>query len=235
MTSAVALNAPTSFFTPSLPECKVESNPKFDRADIARGWAQVALIVSSIATAVILSSAGILPAAVLTVAKIGCISTAVSTVLVIMISTVFGRTEEKESKFRDKLKKITPFEVAVGGPVTEELIFRGILQGGLQWGLKRALPAAVMSVLGIQLPVASVVAAVVAGTVFGLVHLTNDHKGNKVQALNATLGGIFVEGGVFAVYGLWASCLTHIINNTFVATIMQAAKSAQAQTHTPDA
>lgn len=195
---------------------------------VARGWRQIIMIVSTIASAVFLSAVGVLPSSILVAATVGVISTTVTLAAVIVSSAMSGvETEEKpdESGYHKRIMEMDPIKIAVQGPIIEEIIFRGILQGGLQWTLKKLLPATAISLLGLQLPVASVIAAVVAGAAFGYAHLANGHENSGYQAIHAGISGILVEGTMFAVYGLWASCLVHIINNTIISVIVQMEKS----------
>lgn len=201
----------------SFPQCKAESDPKPDRAELSRGWMQIGLIVSAIALPVILSVIGVIPVLSPVVFYLG-----VAAVLVRIQTLYCSGRREWEDPFSEDMKKMTPFEIAIKKPVIEELLYRGVLQGGLEWGL-----------MGIVSTYSKAAAAVGASTIFALVHSKPEGKWDTERCFNAAglaFSTLLIEGAVFAYFGLWASTMVKVVMGTVDAIIIQANKSRQSQT-----
>ncbi len=193
-------------------------------------WPQLALIISSLATAAIFSSVGLLPAAVLTTMKITALSTTGFTFLLLSKSLLCGTSksckepEKIDEPSENAVKPINLIDFCIKGPIVEEILFRGLLQGGLDFGLNRLFTPLSISFFGLPVTAASVAAGVIAGLTFGLVHLSNDGD-PRFQTVKASITGVFLYGRLFHLYGLWSTCLAHIINNTMAITPLVCALS----------
>jgi membrane protease YdiL (CAAX protease family) len=169
-------------------------------------------IITGIAIAAILSATGILPAAVLTGAMVGILSPVVPAAAVILSKTNRNSASNDQSKYRMFSQDV--WNTCIIAPIVEEVIFRVILQGSLQCIFKRVLPAVAITVFGAQIPLYACAAMIVAGSAFGVLHLKNSHNLSKVQAVVAGFAGICFSGPLYYYYGLWATCMEHIVHNT---------------------
>jgi|GEM_PF-1703834 len=198
------------------------------RSELKMRQTALAIIVTGIAVTVLLSATGVLPAAVLSAAKISLIGVPVLyAAAVLVVFQINKRRDLAQNDSGNYARRIigAPWKICVLNPIIEEIAYRGLLQAALQWGLKRVLPAAVITVCGAQIPLYACAAIIVASAIFGAMHAANDHNLSHVQAAVVGIQSLFLYSPLYYHYGLWASCLAHIMNNTLVHT-MQAAKDA---------
>lgn len=221
------MTAVTNHFPFEVPELNcvkiTEKIQELDWDTIYR-WVQLGAIASALGGACALSSAGVLPAAVLVSCATGItalIANVVLTQIAIRVLNIKEKPEEEEkSAYVEAIKNIPPFITCVAIPIIEELAFRSFMQGGLYAGLSYVLPAAaIITVAGLELPVAAIASMVIAGAVFGIAHASN-HPDDPLSAIlhtaTATISGVFVLGPLYYAFGLWGSALAHIANNTAV-------------------
>jgi len=185
---------------------------------------QTVLIISGVASTVFLSAIGVFSPIILSVATISVLSffsfVAVAAITSAIYECIFSEPlfeKVKDSNYENSLKEMGPFHAMVTTPIKEEIIYRGIIQGGTELALKQILPSVSLTILGSQIPLATAIATLTAGTLFGIAHLSNDHSLATYQAIYAGVSGVFCEGMLFNTYGIGASCLAHIINNTIAA------------------
>jgi len=183
-------------------------------------WLQLALITSGIAITIIASLVGILPLSYALAAKMVIIALPVNILIAVILRLVMPVPREENSGYSKYLNESTPFELGVAGPIVEEVLFRGILQGGLLVVLKRLIPATTVSILGMPFTIAGLIAIVTASAVFGAVHAMNDHKGAWGQAIVVGVSALFTEGPLAYFYGIEASMMAHILNNTIISAVL---------------
>jgi membrane protease YdiL (CAAX protease family) len=196
------------------------------RSELRMRQTALAIIVTGIAVAVLLSATGVLPVAVLSAAKISLIVLPVLyAAAVIIVSQINKRSDLAQDDSSNYTRRVigAPWKSCVIYPVIEEITHRSLLQGALQWGLKRVLPAAAITVFGAQIPLYACAAIVVGSGIFGAMHAANDHNLSHVQAAIVGIQSLCLYSPLYYHYGLWASCLAHIMNNTLALT-MQVAK-----------
>ena len=199
-------------------------------------WAQLAVIVSGIAGACFLASAGILPAYVLRSCAVAVAAFPVKIAISVIASKVFGIESKEDSEYGDMLKKASPINLCVITPIIEELFFRVIIQGALHAAFSYILPPVTVVVLGASLPAAALASIVTAGVIFGAVHASN-HPDNPdvgvLQAVTCSISGIFVEGMLYHTFGFGASFLAHMVNNTIVTCLIQASETFSSKEEEP--
>lgn len=195
---------------------------------------QLAAIITGISIPIILSVIGAVPITVATTASIAVLGTGTAFCIAHLFSQIFGDLPEN-NEYRNEILSMSPFISCVAAPIFEELIFRKVIQGSLHSIFKRILPLVTFSVMGQQLPLAAIIAIIMSSAGFGLVHSTNDHQGRMRQTFISGATSLFIEGPLFYYYGLWASCLAHIINNTIAITgleLSQEQSSASSSSNT---
>jgi membrane protease YdiL (CAAX protease family) len=189
-------------------------------------WPELALIVTGIATTIILSATGVLPASVLLTAKVSAIGTGVI-ILITLIKNLLENKEHKESKYSKSVNSSSPFTICCSGPIIEEFLFRGGVQQCLQIVLREFVPVVALCLFGVQIPLSAVLAMGVASTVFGAMHARNSHANAGWQAIMCGIGSFCVEAPLFYFHGLWASCLAHIMHNTIIMILVEMGKEAK--------
>lgn len=91
------------------------------------------------------------------------------------------------SEYGTQIKEMGPIQTGLIFPVIEEIIFRALLQ--------------------------ETIGVIPTATLFGLVHLSNNHPENKIQAFLATLGG-FIYGDLYDGLGITAPIAAHMMSNS---------------------
>jgi len=170
---------------------------------------QLACTVAAVAIPIILSLGGLLPAAVW---KIGAVVTCIFPVKLITSWLLSKALPDRSqpTKYIEQIITMGPLHASITTPVIEETLFRGILQGGLTVGLRKIVPLTLVSLFGMPTFLSTLLAATIASTAFGLMHAGQ----SPMQAIITGLGSLVLEAPLFHLYGLWASCLAHIVNNT---------------------
>ncbi|HSW72987.1 MAG TPA: CPBP family intramembrane glutamic endopeptidase [Chlamydiales bacterium] len=173
-------------------------------------WIELSLVITGIATVIILSFASILPAYFLFTAEVSLITS----LLIILLHTLLARQQISNEEGAEKAEDIgekNPLIPCVVAPIVEEGIFRGIVQAGLQNLFSRFLPNTL--VWSLTLP--AILAIGVASALFGLAHLQNNYQW---QPLTASLNGIGY-GLLYYHFGLPAAIFKHVIHDTIVYTL----------------
>jgi membrane protease YdiL (CAAX protease family) len=182
-----------------------------------QNWVSLSIIITGIATVIILSYASVLPAYFILTAKISILTTLVS----LLLSAAFHvLTKSKENEVQvvneneDAVTDMTknPFTTCIVAPVVEEGIFRGLIQSGLQKLFFRILPASMICAF----PLPALVAIGISSLLFGVAHISNNLK---LQPTLAALKSAVVYGPLFYHYGLYATIFAHCLNNTVATTI----------------
>jgi membrane protease YdiL (CAAX protease family) len=173
-------------------------------------------IIGVIATTVILSLAGILSQGYF-IAAIGavCLLSINALVASLAIFCLNRSKPEKENEYKMRLDQLTPFALTVAIPFVEEVIFRLTLQSGCQLMLEQFVASSAITILGFSFSTAALGSILISSLVFGACHYSNKHENSDIQAIIASIMGIFL-GAMFYQFGFFASLLAHTVNNTLV-------------------
>lgn len=189
--------------------------------------AQRALLITAIATAVILSLAGILSSGLLVAAIVAPCVYGINQLLARLMNWILAEADKPKtnapsellnseplalSTYAKKMVNMTPFTMAVMCPAAEEVLFRGVLQDGCQLVLEKMGLIAGISILGLPFSLGALGAILIASIAFGAIHYSNEHSGADRQAILSTVSGISY-GVLNYYYGLPAAFLAHCINN----------------------
>ncbi len=209
-TNASLVEAPASFPKPRSRACQYLSS-----MSSIWHWAQTAALVAAITATIFLSFFGYLPAtlfpaAMISLGSIACMRVADETIGRFL---PYKNIKKSQGTYGDEIAILPPVVPCVLIPIIEEGIYRFFLQRNLQTLLSSYLPLVTFSLLGYPMILPALAAIISAGIFFGTLHAFNDHKHAYRQAFACALCG-FSLGFLFSSFGLWASCLMHIINNT---------------------
>jgi membrane protease YdiL (CAAX protease family) len=149
---------------------------------------------------------------------LGCaIAVGVLVINFIMIVVISAFVEAKMKKEYFETLHNKQLWVTLGGPILEELIFRGaMLQLSLLLIGLAFPPALALPFLNTGLSIAAATAISITALAFGLIHASNAEKNNYAQVASTFLCGL--SFGFLAIqFGLLVAIGAHILNNTIAA------------------
>lgn len=138
-----------------------------------------------------------------------------------LFTIVMNSIKPIEIKKRDYFDYMlaNPLSVTLIGPITEEIIFRGVLLQAIISLISNFSPTEPMLEPNPKFTRAAEISINISSVLFGLIHLRNAHEGKYRQALAATFTGLMY--GMLAVdFGLGATVGAHIMNNSVVFTYL---------------
>lgn len=212
-----------SNFSEKIEEC---SHSRFSQVkegeSSSERWIQIVKIILGIGATLLLSSMGILSSSYLLAARISVMSISIG----LFLNFLYHHIVNKDPSLPEKTEDLDPNRsiplsyIGVYGPIIEELIFRLGVQGTLQFLFRNDIPPRIITLLGIAMPATNIAAMILSGMIFGISHYSRE-RNNVAQVLYTGISGIFVEGALYAAFGLAPAIFAHIINNTISLAILE--------------